>query len=186
MSNDVSFKRADYIEALSRWSTVRDVCAGQHRVVDRLPYINAHDTSLENKDRNKAYRERAVFKNATGHTRNGLLGLAFHKDPTLAVAKKLEYLQDNANGSGVSIYQHSQGTLEKVLEAGRHGLYVDYHQDARRRSFCDPFVLRRGHHQLAYRDGEWAQRADPGSAARVAGKSPTAHREAETAKAHRG
>ncbi|WP_438301675.1 DUF4055 domain-containing protein [Pseudomonas sp. NMS19W] len=130
MSNDVSFKRADYIEALSRWSTVRDVCAGQHRVVDRLPYINAHDTSPENKDRNKAYRERAVFKNATGHTRNGLLGLAFHKDPTLAVAKKLEYLQDNANGSGVSIYQHSQGTLEKVLEAGRHGLYVDYHQDS--------------------------------------------------------
>ncbi len=70
-----------------------------------------------------------MFKNATGHTRNGLLGLAFHKDPTLAVPKKLEYLQDNANGSGVSIYQHSQGTLEKVLEAGRHGLYVDYHQD---------------------------------------------------------
>jgi hypothetical protein len=97
--------------------------------VDRLPYINAHDKSPENVDRNKAYRERAVFKNATGHTRNGLLGLAFHKDPTLTVAQKLEYLQDNANGSGVSIYQHSQGTLEKVLEAGRHGLYVDYHPD---------------------------------------------------------
>ncbi|MEB0226266.1 DUF4055 domain-containing protein [Pseudomonas sp. 10S4] len=129
MSNDVSFKRADYIEVLDRWATVRDVCAGQHRVVSRLPYINAHDKSPENSDRNKAYRERAVFKNATGHTRNGLLGLAFHKDPTLTVPKKLEYLQDNANGSGVSIYQHSQGTLEKVLEAGRHGLYVDYHQD---------------------------------------------------------
>ena len=129
MSNDVSFKRADYIEVLDRWATVRDICAGQHRVVSRLPYINAHDKSPENADRNKAYRERAVFKNATGHTRNGLLGLAFHKDPTLTVPKKLEYLQDNANGSGVSIYQHSQGTLEKVLEAGRHGLYVDYHQD---------------------------------------------------------
>lgn len=129
MSNDVSFKRADYIEALERWATVRDVCAGQHRVVSRLPYINAHDKSQENVERNKSYRERAVFKNATGHTRNGLLGLAFHKDPTLTAPKKLEYLQDNANGSGVSIYQHSQGTLEKVLEAGRHGLYVDYHQD---------------------------------------------------------
>lgn len=129
MSNDVSFKRAEYTAVLDRWATVRDVCAGQHRVVDRLPYINAHDKSPENEDRNRAYRERAVFKNATGHTRNGLLGLAFHKDPTLTVPKKLEYLQDNANGSGVSIYQHSQGTLEKVLEAGRHGLYVDYHQD---------------------------------------------------------
>ncbi len=62
MSNDVSFKRADYIEALERWATVRDVCAGQHRVVSRLPYINAHDKSPENIDRNKSYRERAVFK----------------------------------------------------------------------------------------------------------------------------
>ncbi len=129
MSNDVSFKRAEYIEVLDRWASVRDVCAGQHRVVSRLPYINAPDKSPENADRNKTYRERAVFKNATGHTRNGLLGLAFHKGPNLTAPKKLEYLQDNANGSGVSIYQHSQGTLEKVLEAGRHGLYVDYHQD---------------------------------------------------------
>ena len=85
MTNDVSFKRPEYIEALDRWLTVRDVCAGQHRVVDRLPYINRHDKSEENIERNKSYRERAVFKNATGHTRNGLIGLAFHKDPTLTV-----------------------------------------------------------------------------------------------------
>lgn len=130
MSNDVSFKRPEYIEALDRWLTVRDVCAGQHRVVDRLPYINRHDKSDENLDRNKAYRERAVFKNATGHTRNGLIGLAFHKDPTLTVPKNLEYLQDNANGAGVSIYQQSQGSLEKVLETGRHGLFVDFHEDS--------------------------------------------------------
>jgi hypothetical protein len=128
-NNDVSFKRPEYLAVLDRWQVVRDVCAGQHRVVDRLPFLNAHDTSEENKDRNKAYRERAVFKNATGHTRNGLLGLAFHKDPTLSVPKTLEYLQDNANGAGVSLYQQSQSALEQVLEAGRHGLYVDYRQD---------------------------------------------------------
>lgn len=129
MTNDVSFKRPEYIEALDRWLTVRDVCAGQHRVVDRLPYINRHDKSEENIERNKSYRERAVFKNATGHTRNGLIGLAFHKDPTLTVPAKLVYLQDNANGAGVSIYQQSQGSLERVLETGRHGLFVDFHED---------------------------------------------------------
>nr|WP_312968656.1 DUF4055 domain-containing protein [Pseudomonas sp.] len=127
--NDVSYKRPEYIEALDRWKMVQDVCAGQHRVVDRLPEINAHDTSDENKARNKAYRERAVYKNATGHTRNGLIGLSFHKDPTLKVPKKLEYLQDNANGAGISIYQQSQASLERILETGRHGLYVDYHSD---------------------------------------------------------
>lgn len=42
--------------------------------VDRLPYINAYDKSPKNQDRNRAYRERAVFKNATVYTRNGLLG----------------------------------------------------------------------------------------------------------------
>ena len=34
-------------------------CPGQHRVVDRLPYINTHDKSPENEDRNRAYRELA-------------------------------------------------------------------------------------------------------------------------------
>ncbi|SEQ28329.1 protein of unknown function [Pseudomonas sp. NFACC02] len=129
MTNDVSFKRPEYIEALDRWMTVRDVCAGQHRVVDRLPYINRHDKTEENIERNKSYRERAVYKNATGHTRNGLIGLAFHKDPTLTVPKALEYLQDDANGAGVSIYQQSQASLERVLETGRHGLFVDFHED---------------------------------------------------------
>ncbi len=71
---------------------MRDVCAGQHRVVDRLPYINAHDKSPENTDRNKAYRERAVFKNATGHTRNGLLGLAFHKEPVVPTSVQVHVI----------------------------------------------------------------------------------------------
>ncbi|NBF03976.1 hypothetical protein GV819_16910 [Pseudomonas sp. Fl5BN2] len=57
MSNDVSFKRADYIEVSDRWATVGDICAGQYRVVARLPCINAHDKSPENLDRNSARPE---------------------------------------------------------------------------------------------------------------------------------
>lgn len=113
-----------------RWALVREICAGgDHEVLGKyLPYLNRHDTSPENIDRNKAYRERAVLYNATGRTRDGLLGLAFRRDPKGldTLPDRLAYLADDCDGAGVSLYQQSQGALKAVLEAGRHGLYVDY------------------------------------------------------------
>lgn len=56
----------------------------------------------------------------------GLLGLAFRKDPTMTAPDKLNYLRDNADGAGASIYQQSQQVTENILEAAREGLYTDY------------------------------------------------------------
>ena len=39
---------------------------------------------------------------------------------------KLNYLRDNADGAGASIYQQSQQVTENILEAAREGLYTDY------------------------------------------------------------
>jgi hypothetical protein len=110
MTNDVSFKRPEYIEALDRWMTVRDVCAGQHRVVDRLPYINRHDKTEENIERNKSYRERAVYKNATGHTDwsaaerdrvNGAIRQGFYEGQTsFQVIRKIRGIKAAAYSDG--------------------------------------------------------------------------------------
>lgn len=113
-----------------RWALVREICAGGDAEVlgKYLPYLNRHDTSIENVARNQAYRERAVLYNATGRTRDGLLGLAFRRDPRGLdeLPTRLAYLAKDCDGAGVSLYQQSQATLKAILETGRHGLYVDY------------------------------------------------------------
>ena len=117
-------------KASDRWALVRNICAGGDAEVmgKYLPRLNRLDTSVANGDRNMAYRDRAVLYNATGRTRDGLLGLAFRRDPKGedSLPLRLEYLTDNCDGAGVSIYQQSQATLKSILEVGRHGLYVDY------------------------------------------------------------
>lgn len=124
---DPSYNRIP-ADAAKRWRVVRDVCGGDQNLRNEtyLPYLNAADTSATNLARNRSYRERAVFYNATGRTRAGLIGLAFRRDPRSDLPSKLELLLRDADGAGTSLYQQSQATLSHVLEVGRHGLYVDF------------------------------------------------------------
>jgi hypothetical protein len=126
---DITWSRIDP-KAAGRWQLVRDICAGGDEEVlgKYLPYLNRQDVSEENTARNRAYRERAVLYNATGRTRDGLLGLAFLRDPKGLdkLPSRLAYLTKDCDGAGASLYQQSQATLMNVLETGRHGLFVDF------------------------------------------------------------
>lgn len=127
MVGDVAFNRIPEV-VRNRWKVVRDVIEGNDdlRTAAYLPQLNATDESDANIKRNQAYRARAVWYPATQFTVEGLVGLAFHKDPTHELDKKLEYLTKDADGLGVSLYQQSQATLANVLAVGRHGLFVDW------------------------------------------------------------
>lgn len=109
---------------------IRDLCKGADAVKaagnEYLPFLDPSDKSARNKKRNADYIQRAVFYAITGNTKVGLLGLAFRKDPTMTAPDKLNYLRDNADGAGASIYQQSQQVTENILEAAREGLYTDY------------------------------------------------------------
>lgn len=125
---DISYNRIP-LAVRERWELVRDIIAGDQVLKEDgcyLPYLNPHDQSDENKARNAAYVKRAVFYGVTARTLDGLLGLAFRKDPRTELPPKLMHLQKNADGAGNSIYQQSQSVLASVLALGRHGLYVDY------------------------------------------------------------
>ncbi|MWN91274.1 DUF4055 domain-containing protein [Gilliamella sp. Pra-s65] len=134
MNHDITFIRPEHKQASINWEKMRDVCAGAEIIKSKgnqyLPYLDPTDKSERNKKRNQDYIARAVFYSITGHTKIGLIGMAFRKDPTISIPNKLEYLKTNADGAGTSIYQQSQSTLESVLEVGRHGLYVDYSSDS--------------------------------------------------------
>jgi hypothetical protein len=130
MANDVTFTRDEYDSALPRWQLVNDCCDGSRAVKDKttdyLPRPNPLDISPEADQRYKDYVRRAVFYNATGRTKKGLTGLVFRIDPELKIPGTINYVADDVDGAGVSIYQQSQQVLGAVLRTGRDGLLVDY------------------------------------------------------------
>lgn len=130
---DVAFQRPDYEAATVAWEKVDDVVAGQDAVKARrtgyLPMPMPKDTSDENLARYEQYLGRAVLFGATARTLQSLVGAAFRKVPALAAPDDLGYIEDDIDGSGLSIYQQSQEALREVLKLGRHALLVDYPQD---------------------------------------------------------
>ena len=128
--NDITTSRIPD-DAAERWAVVRAVIAGDQamRASKCLPYLNKADLSAENRARNEAYVERAVFYGATGRTLDGLIGIAFKRDPSLQTPTYLDYLASDADGMRNSVFQQSQSVAAHVLSVGRHGLMVDY--DAR-------------------------------------------------------
>lgn len=121
-------------EALERWRTTSAVVAGDQalKALKVLPYLNKADKSEENIARNEAYCERAVFYNATGRTLDGLMGVAYKKDPTTQLPEYLQYLLTDCDGMRNSIYQKSQSVLSNVLKTGRDGLMVDFNNRLQR------------------------------------------------------
>ena len=127
---DVTFQHPDYVAANPKWRLVSDVCTGEDAVKARgeeyLPKPNPHDSSPANAQRYAQYKKRTVFYNATGRTKQGLVGAVFSKWPVLNIPAALSYAEDDIDGTGVSIYQQSQKALSEVLKKGRHAVYVDY------------------------------------------------------------
>lgn len=111
------------------WRLVDDVCAGERAVKYRrelyLPKPAPNDKSPENEHRYNSYLHRAMFYGATGQTLNGLIGAAFRIDPNFK-ADLIDYVEEDIDGSGVSIFQQAQSVLAQLLKKGRCGLLVDY------------------------------------------------------------
>ena len=133
MAKDVTYTRGDYNAALPSWELVADVVAGEEKVKAKgevyLPNPSAvEDDPGEKKAVYDRYKQRASFYNVTGHTLQGLIGAVFRKDPELSAPAALEYVGEDADGAGVSIYQQSQQALAAVMEEGRVGLLADYPQ----------------------------------------------------------
>jgi hypothetical protein len=132
LKNDVTITHKDYDAHIKNWSLVDDVCAGQDHVkkgkTKYLPMPNAKDQSSENLARYDAYLKRAIFYGITKRTLQSLTGSAFKKEPTLTVPTIIQYVDDDIDGSGLSIYQQSQKCVTEVLKKGRTALFVDYPQ----------------------------------------------------------
>jgi hypothetical protein len=141
MSIDSQHKQ--HTEYLETWHMLRDCDKGAKAVKTRslggesntlygergtayLPPPNPTDLSSENRQRYRAYRNRANYVNFVGSTKEGLCGLVWRKELGLKLGATIDYLEQNANGDGIGLQTLVKESLSEVLLMGRQGLLVDY------------------------------------------------------------
>jgi hypothetical protein len=118
-------QHAQYAEYAATWQTCRDCVTGQraiHKGGERyLPKLSGQEPAEY-----EAYKKRALFFNATGRTKDGLVGLVFRKYPTIQLPAALEAYEEDINMEGLSLVGFAQSVVEEVLEVGRAGVLVEY------------------------------------------------------------
>lgn len=148
---DLEEYHSDYSNNAIRWRKIRDVLDGEYTLKARdlasyglssgsasyypdssfnqtyLRQIMPSDNSEYNRQRNIGYITGAVFFNGTDRTLQGMMGMLYRADPVISdgFPSALDYLMDNADGSGVGLFQHSKSVSFDVMSIGRDGLMVD-------------------------------------------------------------
>lgn len=132
----VDYQHPLYAGHEKRAQRVRDAVSGSDDIKKRgelyLPCpggpINAlsGEARAEAEARYQAYITRAVWLGVTSRTHDGMLGAIFRKAPQAEIPTVIEYMLEDADGSGMSLTQFSRLAVSKLLQNGRHGVLVDY------------------------------------------------------------
>lgn len=130
---DMSYTRPEYQAAASDWKRAEDVLAGERAVkaggttylppVSSLTKLGADE---EARERYANYKMRATFMPIASRTLVSLIGAAYRRDPTLKAQTGLDYVEEDIDGYGNSIFQQSQTVMRNLLATGRCGVLVDY------------------------------------------------------------
>lgn len=129
----VSTTHAEYDAALDTWRRNRDAVAGQETIKKGgdlyLPRPNAEDLSEANRSRYQRYLDRALWYAAPERTKNALIGSVFRKGPEKQeLPSQIDYMAEDADGSGVSLEQIGKHVVGELLEVGRIGILAEYPQ----------------------------------------------------------
>jgi hypothetical protein len=122
----INTKHKQYLEFTKRWRRCRDCARGADAVKaagpEYLPYLDAH---LKKPEAYTAYKERALFYNATGRTIEGLAGFVFQKEPSVDVPENVEPITKDVTYTGVDLSTFALWTTTEVLTTGRYGILVE-------------------------------------------------------------
>ena len=77
-------------------------------------------------DRYVAYLQRASWLGVTGRTHEGMLGGVFRKAPTAELPSSIDYMLEDADGSGMALEQFAKLCVSALEQSGRAGVLVDY------------------------------------------------------------
>ena len=107
-----------YQSNLDRWEMMNDVCDGARAVkLARYRYLplNCDCDDAVGQNRYNSYLDRAVFYPVTKDTLQNNVGLAFSEDPNFD-PDGMDFLKDDADGAGTSIYQLNQKGISFVVK----------------------------------------------------------------------
>lgn len=127
----VDSKHPLYKANIGIWQKVRTVAEGEEAVKAAgdafLPRIG--DTKdPEHESDYRAYRDRAMFYNATGRTVEGLIGMIFRKDPVVEFDN--DRFKEQTTRDGQTLITFARRLTRGVLTVGRHGVLVDTSEDS--------------------------------------------------------
>jgi len=123
----IDTQHEEYKGYASTWEKCESICEGDG-FEKYIEEINPHDTTRENKARNKTFKSRAVFMAIAGQTARGMKAVAFKRAPAIELTPSIEYAKTNISGEGIGLAQHSQEAVSKVVITGRAGILTDYPQ----------------------------------------------------------
>lgn len=115
----VNSEHRDYTANKKKWCLVRSIVDNNAQ-----NYIRTVDET--DPERSKQYKSDAILTNFTALTQKGLTGLIFLKDPQITLPPQLDYLNEDATGSELSLTQLAQQVVGDLLETGRYGILVDF------------------------------------------------------------
>lgn len=121
---NVKTKHREWLDAVPKWKKVRDTLASELKDYLRNVGKNEPDEAY-GRQRQQEYEDGAICYNFTKRTLDGIVGSIMRKDPEQNFPDALDYLEDDANGAGVGLWQHAQDTLQEISSVGRGGLLVD-------------------------------------------------------------
>jgi hypothetical protein len=134
----------EYDAQKCKWSRARHFLSGEDAVkkagIEYLAKLEGQQTQEY-----EAYKERALFMNASDRTRRGFVGMVFRKDPVThlgpdtqgqnAATAFSKFLGD-ADLKSNTLYAYSKTLCEEILGMGRMGTLIDYSTEENRPYFC--------------------------------------------------
>ena len=143
MAIDTKDKR--YAQQFDLWQQVRAAIKGKYAVIDIVsclpaPQYNSFNSysgmsqeqqeaaqrcNIENSLRIQSYWARGRFFNATARTHESLGGMIWSKKPETIIPQRLNYLVENADGTGSTLKDTAQNATDEVIAVGRYGILVD-------------------------------------------------------------
>lgn len=120
----VDDKHPQYAKLEQDWKKCRDTSAGQ-RTVHEAKTLYLPKLEGQNDSEYKAYRERALFYEATGRTVDGLTGMIFRKAPSVESNGMDDFIAD-VTLDGTDLAGFAQSLVKDTIEVGRAGILVDY------------------------------------------------------------
>ncbi len=121
----VRTEHADYTDMLPQWTMCSDLEKGQravHKAGERyLPKLEGEEASSYS-----ARIKRSDYFNAYYRTINGLVGMAFRKDPVIDLPASIDPFAKNIDLAGKTLLGMAKDVCEEMLEYGRVGLLVDH------------------------------------------------------------